>query len=487
MSSFFSVNKYVAVSVLLEWIDSHDFLVFLSSVCNKKTNSVLKSWIFDFKSKFQLKLFSSSHRYKFTQDFAAWVEKWRFDVQDSLLTIEEPLCVTSDFQIKRLQYRHKGSDLGLIRPLLAMSRCLEEVHVSYQVSPNIASVICLRSSIRVLCLSTKHWRSLIVLVCRNCINLEDLELDFDIEGFILLSIAIHARKLRRLVFLDSLCSQHMSSVFLLHSRSPYTKLSITSFTSVSARFLHVKYPDLTVLRIHHSASDAVTTLLMCRFSRLADLSVIHNESGLRCWLSNELATYSNLTSLECILSSAEPGSSLETLQSCTLLRRLILTVAFKTTILSVRSIAHLSLLEVLFMRSFIITDDDLIAIARGCRCLKYLSLVGNRDISDASVSVLAESCTRLIELNLSSCSVGDVGLSAIAMHCDDLRVVEVSRNSLITDNGIGRLFSLPLLLRLVADKIPSLSGKLVIQLRDFHDKNCSRYYKYSNNKEEKSM
>jgi hypothetical protein len=78
--------------------------------------------------------------------------------------------------------------------------------------------------------------------------------------------------------------------------------------------------------------------------------------------------------------------------------------------------------------------------------LHHLSVAGNRGLGDDGVAVLVEGllaapCTRLAELSLRRCEMGDQGLAALAQvvnagHFERLKEIDLSYNFAVTDKGV---------------------------------------------------
>ncbi|KAF5446625.1 hypothetical protein F2P56_032235 [Juglans regia] len=87
-------------------------------------------------------------------------------------------------------------------------------------------------------------------------------------------------------------------------------------------------------------------------------------------------------------------------------------------------------------RSSGITDAGIAAIAHGCPTLEMINIAYNDKITDRSLISLSK-CLMLKALEIRGChSVSSVGLSAIAMGCRQLMVLDIKKCVNINDNGM---------------------------------------------------
>lgn len=87
-------------------------------------------------------------------------------------------------------------------------------------------------------------------------------------------------------------------------------------------------------------------------------------------------------------------------------------------------------------RSSGITDAGIAAIANGCPALEMINIAYNDKITDNSLISLSK-CLMLKALEIRGCpSVSSMGLSAIAMGCRQLMVLDIKKCVNINDNGM---------------------------------------------------
>ncbi|KAK4606805.1 hypothetical protein RGQ29_000871 [Quercus rubra] len=87
-------------------------------------------------------------------------------------------------------------------------------------------------------------------------------------------------------------------------------------------------------------------------------------------------------------------------------------------------------------RSSGITDEGITAIAHGCPALEMINIAYNDKITDTSLISLSK-CMLLKALEIRGChSVSSVGLSAIVMECRQLMVLDIKKCTNINDNGM---------------------------------------------------
>ena len=149
------------------------------------------------------------------------------------------------------------------------------------------------------------------------------------------------------------------------------------------------------------------------------------------------------------------------------------------------------------------TGDSLTAVAQNCPLLTKLLLHKNHvdewyqtqwqvlpipeDTIDLeklkfgnSVVLLAQQCTKLVELNLSDCSITNISIIALAQHCTQLKLLDLSRCSQIDNASIMALAQNCLqLTRLFLDKCGEITDASVVplaqrctQLTELHLYNC---------------
>lgn len=83
-----------------------------------------------------------------------------------------------------------------------------------------------------------------------------------------------------------------------------------------------------------------------------------------------------------------------------------------------------------------VSDVGLKYLARRCYKLRYLNCRGCEAISDESILVLSQSCSRLRSLDIGKCDVSDVGCFALAESCPNLKKLSLKNCDMVTDSGI---------------------------------------------------
>lgn len=83
-----------------------------------------------------------------------------------------------------------------------------------------------------------------------------------------------------------------------------------------------------------------------------------------------------------------------------------------------------------------LTDDSLRNIAHKLKELEEIRLQWCTNITDQGIIALVEACTFLKFIDLKSCLIGDAGMIAIAKHSKQLRTLDISWCTDITDYGI---------------------------------------------------
>ncbi|KAI8982272.1 hypothetical protein BDF20DRAFT_817846 [Mycotypha africana] len=89
-----------------------------------------------------------------------------------------------------------------------------------------------------------------------------------------------------------------------------------------------------------------------------------------------------------------------------------------------------------------ITDKSIIELAKNCNDLRRIRLSNWRSITDASVIALTTHCPSLLEIDVVHCCVTNQSLQSIFTHCKELRELKLNHCSQITDEGF-----LPLVLQ----------------------------------------
>ncbi|XP_054822601.1 EIN3-binding F-box protein 2-like [Prosopis cineraria] len=87
-------------------------------------------------------------------------------------------------------------------------------------------------------------------------------------------------------------------------------------------------------------------------------------------------------------------------------------------------------------------DEGLMEIAKGCHMLEKLDLCQTTSISNKSLIAIAEGCPNLTTLNIESCpKIGNEGLQAVAKFCPDLRCITIKDCPLVGDHGVSSLLA----------------------------------------------
>ena len=124
------------------------------------------------------------------------------------------------------------------------------------------------------------------------------------------------------------------------------------------------------------------------------------------------------------------------------------TISDKSIIKIVESCLHLEGLDVSYTEGFI-TDASIREVAMHSLQLKSLKVGDTRLISDASMILVANSCTELESLDVSRTLISDASLKVVAANCKSLQHVKVaSINGLITDDSM----------MLIAENCPQLKS-----------------------------
>jgi hypothetical protein len=83
------------------------------------------------------------------------------------------------------------------------------------------------------------------------------------------------------------------------------------------------------------------------------------------------------------------------------------------------------------------SDDPVLAIAQCCGNLRSLELLRlEKDVSQNALITLVSNLHSIVELNLSHCKLSDSLLTAIAVHCPDLKSLHIYDSYGHTDAGI---------------------------------------------------
>ena len=100
---------------------------------------------------------------------------------------------------------------------------------------------------------------------------------------------------------------------------------------------------------------------------------------------------------------------------------------------------HCPLLRNLRLDDLYVTNEELVAIATGCKHLKQLSLYTCQGVQDSGVRSLAECCPGLENLNLYRCNqITDLSLKYLSEKSSQLTCLDLSY-CLMHDDGIQLL------------------------------------------------
>ncbi|KAI6670900.1 hypothetical protein NL676_005785 [Syzygium grande] len=129
---------------------------------------------------------------------------------------------------------------------------------------------------------------------------------------------------------------------------------------------------------------------------------------------------------------------LMSISRCSHLRSLKLGVCAKITDDGLKHIGRscLNLTELDLYRSMAITDAGIAKIAIGCPALEMINIAYNENVTDVALISLSN-CPRLKALEIRGCPyVSSIGLSAIARGCRRLTLLDIKKCYNINDNGM---------------------------------------------------
>jgi len=85
-------------------------------------------------------------------------------------------------------------------------------------------------------------------------------------------------------------------------------------------------------------------------------------------------------------------------------------------------------------------DPGVVAIAQGCPLLEFVDLCGTHSVTDVSIQALASGCPRITSLNLTWVTkIGDASLEAIGEHLRALCFLSVHGNRRMSDEGVRHI------------------------------------------------
>ena len=84
----------------------------------------------------------------------------------------------------------------------------------------------------------------------------------------------------------------------------------------------------------------------------------------------------------------------------------------------------------------------LMQLAKGCRKLRTLDLLGCSDIDDSVLKALAIHCPRLVSMDILYCqAVSDRGLASLAAYCHNLRILDATYCGSLTNRGVAHMMN----------------------------------------------
>lgn len=192
--------------------------------------------------------------------------------------------------------------------------------------------------------------------------------------------------------------------------------------------------DITCCRkITYASIDSITNSCTSLTSlRMESCSLVSKDAfvliGQRCRFLEELDITDNEIDNE----------GLKSISSCSKLLTLKLGICLNISNDGLTHVANgcSNLKELDLYRSSGIADEGIAAIAHGCPALEMMNIAYNDKITDTSLISLSK-CMMLKALEIRGCpSVSSVGLSAIAMGCRQLMVLDIKKCININDNGM---------------------------------------------------
>lgn len=192
--------------------------------------------------------------------------------------------------------------------------------------------------------------------------------------------------------------------------------------------------DITCCRkITYASIDSITNSCTSLTSlRMESCSLVSKDAfvliGQRCRFLEELDVTDNEIDNE----------GLKSISRCSKLLTLKLGICSNITDDGLTHVANgcSKLKELDLYRSSGITDEGITAIAHGCPTLEMINIAYNDKITDTSLISLSK-CMLLKAIEIRGChSVSSVGLSAIVMECRQLMVLDIKKCTNINDNGM---------------------------------------------------
>lgn len=122
---------------------------------------------------------------------------------------------------------------------------------------------------------------------------------------------------------------------------------------------------------------------------------------------------------------------------CTTLRELSISDCHKVRDFSLKEIArHCPSLRYLSLMRCAVTDAGIKMIAKGCSNLRYLNVRSCAGVTDVGVVYVAQNCFKLRSLDVGKCLVTNNTLSALGIHCPQLKRLSIKGCRNLTDVGI---------------------------------------------------
>ena len=122
---------------------------------------------------------------------------------------------------------------------------------------------------------------------------------------------------------------------------------------------------------------------------------------------------------------------------CTSLRELSISDCHKVRDFSLKEISrYCPSLRYLSLMRCAVTDAGIKMIAKGCSNLRYLNVRGCSGVTDAGVVFVAQNCLKLRSLDVGKCEITNNTLSALGIHCPQLKRLSIKGCRNLTDVGI---------------------------------------------------
>ncbi len=122
---------------------------------------------------------------------------------------------------------------------------------------------------------------------------------------------------------------------------------------------------------------------------------------------------------------------------CTALRELSISDCHKVRDFSLKEISrNFPSLRYLSLMRCAVTDAGIKMIAKGCSNLRYLNVRGCAGVTDAGVVYVAQNCLKLRSLDVGKCVITNNTLSALGIHCPQLKRLSIKGCRNLTDVGI---------------------------------------------------